>query len=118
MAASLYHYGQNALRLFVVDGPCLIVVTLDAPCHAVAGQSVISLVSAVPPTRRRMAMRPRWLNRSFGRHRTICINRSGRDDLRQHSGRGGRGSTRIIDLTCCAPSELRLVRRVDCLRHD
>ncbi len=48
--AFMDHYGANACPLFVVDGPRLIVVTLDAPCHAVAGQSVISLVSANPPT--------------------------------------------------------------------
>ena len=41
--------GQDAVPLFVVDGPRLLVVTLDAPCHAVAGQSVISLVSNPRP---------------------------------------------------------------------
>ena len=49
LQAFLDHYGQDAVPLFVVDGPRLLVVTLDAPCHAVAGQSVISLVSSPRP---------------------------------------------------------------------
>jgi NhaP-type Na+/H+ or K+/H+ antiporter len=46
--AFVEHYGPGALPLFVVDAKHLIVVTLDAPCHAVAGQSIISLVSPQP----------------------------------------------------------------------
>ena len=38
------HYGVAACPLFVVDGGHLSVVTLDAPCRAIAGQSIISLV--------------------------------------------------------------------------
>lgn len=38
------HYAEAACPLFVIDAGHLFVVTLDAPCRATAGQSIMSLV--------------------------------------------------------------------------
>jgi hypothetical protein len=38
------HYGSRAWPLFVIDRGKLVVVTIDAPCQAIEGQSIVSLV--------------------------------------------------------------------------
>jgi hypothetical protein len=43
-SAFMDHYGSRAWPLFVIDHGKLVVVTIDAPCQAIEGQSVVSLV--------------------------------------------------------------------------
>jgi NhaP-type Na+/H+ or K+/H+ antiporter len=44
LSAFVEHYGPRAWPLFVIDHGRLVVVTIDAPCQATEGQSVVSLV--------------------------------------------------------------------------